>query len=342
MAKQPPAQNPRDASDEAFARDTLANVPKRQDPARAKLERWEAVFRRELEQKISARKQRRAYVGAAAVIVLALVGLAQLIAPQAPTAPTVATVVSDKNGNKLLRDRESSPVARGLEIKVGDALVTGQQGHVSLAYRGTDIRLKRDTSVRFHTAMLELLHGTVYVDSHRHGGADAAVVIATAQASFTHTGTQYLVATQDGEVVAAVREGSIIVNSKADTTGAPITADASNGAQQIRITASGEIERRSILSHGGVWEWVAGAAPAFSKANAKWHDVLLWATRELGLALTYQPGAEALAKGTEAHLPGDQVHVEDVIGLVQQATSLQIRQTGAGWAVGLANVTSNS
>ncbi|MCZ6709656.1 MAG: FecR family protein [Gammaproteobacteria bacterium] len=320
-------EDPGTERDDALLRNIFANVGKRKDPPQDKLDRWGAVFRAELGHKILARKQRRLYVGAGAAAVLMLVGLAQLMIPQTNTAPVVATVVVDKNGNKLFRDRQAIPVHVRLEIKVGDTLLTGSHGYLTLAYRGADIRLRADTSLRFHATKLELLVGGVYVDTHNEAGIKpGSVVVSTSYGAFTHLGTQFLVETSKDGVLAAVREGAIIGPNNT-------TLNAARGARQLRVDASGVQATDAIDSHGGVWRWVSIAAPALVASNANAHQVLRWATRELGLDLNYTPGAEAYAMRETVN---GEIEVEDVIGVLSQsAPGINIEQTDSRWLVSL-------
>ena len=327
------ANNPPPADqDDAALRELFANVSKRRDPPDSKVERWEATFRSELKQRILARKQRRLYLGASAAVILLLVGVAQFMTPQAPAAPVVASVIADKNGNKLFSDRQASSVSAGLEIKVGDALLTGQKGFVALSYRGADIRLNSDTSVRFHTATLELMHGAVYVDTGIGPAVEGgSVIVSTDHGSFTHVGTQFLVQADKDQVVAAVREGAIIASNATTPDNTSIKAD--QGAQQIRITAAGKVETSAIERHGGLWGWVAESAPALNKADANVHDVLSWATRELGVQLRYEP-QEVMDHAMRTTLPAVELNVEDVPGAVQQvAPSIAIEQSASQWLV---------
>ena len=330
MADQDISQELSAEREDALLQEVFTDARKRQDPPRAKLDRWEALFRAELGHKVLARKQRRLYIGAGVAVIAMLVGVAQFMVPQAPDAPIVATVVADKNGNKLYSSREVFPVHPGLEIKVGDALHTGQNGNLALTYRDADIRLRGDTAVRFHAAKLELMHGAVYVDTHQRSSATPkAVVVSTDHGSFTHTGTQFLVQTNEQEVVAAVREGSIIASNQAE----PLAA--AHGAQQIRITADGEVVRQAIPRNGGVWEWVVDAAPGFDAPNAKIHDVLYWATRELGLDLHYVT-ADARNFSKANDLPAKGLTVDRVIGIVERvAPSVHIEQTPSQWLVAI-------
>ena len=322
-------QDPGTERDDALLRNVFTNVGKRKDPPVSKLDHWEAVFRAELGHKIHARKQRRIYLGAGGAVVLMLVGLVQFIVPQSAIAPVVARVVVDKNDNKLISDRQVMPVYTGLEIKVGDALLTGSHGYLTLAYRGADIRLKTDTSLRFHATKLELLEGTVYIDTHHESTLNpGSVVVSTNYGAFTHIGTQFLVETNKDGVLAAVREGTII---GPDNT----SLNAKQGPQQMRVGASGVIQTDPIDPNGGVWDWVAEAAPPLENTSANVDDVLRWATRELGLELRYKnPDVEIHARKTS--LPAVGLTVERVVGAVERTTSIKIEKTQAHWFVDLA------
>ncbi|MDH3642773.1 MAG: FecR family protein, partial [Gammaproteobacteria bacterium] len=191
----------------------LAEAGRREQPPTAKQQQFEAVFRRELQPVVAARRQRRRsfYAASAAVVVLAA-GVAVLLSPAVQPPIVVAEVVSAVDGNQTFSNGGSgAPLIEGSSVHMGQTVRTSRQGMLALVYRNADVRLNRDTTVRFHAARIELIDGTIYVDTgnDRPRGAPP-VVITTPLGSFSHVGTQFMVDVDNNrEVTAAVREGTI-------------------------------------------------------------------------------------------------------------------------------------
>ncbi|MBU2678179.1 MAG: FecR family protein [Gammaproteobacteria bacterium] len=180
----------------------------------------------------------------------------------------------------------------------GQTIVTGNESGIALAWGdGGSVRMDENTRVEFVARDRIYLHvGRVYFDSESSTLTDGVTasesgsfVVQTEHGQVTHTGTQFMTQTRGGAMIISVREGEVaIANDFHQHKARP-------GEQ---VTLQGR-QRPSVLSigmTGGDWEWAGRMAPAIVVDGKPLIDFLRWASREMGLSIEFEGGAEAVAR----------------------------------------------
>lgn len=307
----------------------LTEAGRRPQPPEATKQAWEALFRDELSRVVAARHRRRnAAYGAAAAVMLLVAGIVVLLGPAGQTPPplAVAEVVTTSQGNRLFSaGANAALLTGGSTVYVDQTIRTASSGMLALAYRGADVRLNSDTTVVFHTASIELISGSIYVDTGGDMRKPAAlpVVISTALGSFSHLGTQFMVTADDAKgVTAAVREGTI--HLRTDRVQRNFNATAAD-AEIVKISRSGAIETQRIARHGGPWDWVVSSAPGRVINGLSAHEVLGWIARETGRELQYAPPELAtVAAAATIGAPAEQMNPQQALKFLNAVTSLHV------------------
>lgn len=301
----------------------FAAVGKREQPSDAQLERWQHGFVTELAAQRRRVRTRRVAAGAlacAAALVIA-VGV-RLSTPAAPDAAAVAEVVAAFGGNVARRGEQLRSLQAGSDVLEGERVESGLRSGLALRYRNADVRVAADTSVTFRPAVIELQHGAVYVDTGTSGLPPGALQVRTALGSISHRGTQFMVEVTDGRLLAAVREGAIVVQNQAQT----VDATASPGtATLIELGVAGEITRSAVPACGDLWSWTLAAAPGMTLAGHSADELLRWAARERCQILQYSTDQAArLAASAPIAGASGTVQPGQAIKLVSAATGLRV------------------
>jgi len=265
----------------------LAEAGPRLQPPSAQQQAWENLFRRELGTVVAARRRRRrAFYAAAAAALLLTVAVALLPNPTREPAFIVAEVVATIDGNQSFRDGDRLPaLTTGSSVHVDQTVRTANGGLLALAYHGADVRLNSDTTVLFHAASIELINGSIYVDTGAQGHSALPVVVTTALGSFSHLGTQFMVTVDDAQgVTAAVRAGTINVRTSSVQRNLNATA---TDAEIVTISRSGAIETQRVDRYGERWSWVVSSAPGRTIDGLSADEVLSWIANETGRELKY-------------------------------------------------------
>lgn len=211
----------------------------------------------------------------------------------------VASIQKTAGAIYLLGDAAELREADDLSIVLtGQTIVTGNEAGIALAWgNGGSVRVDENTRVEFVARDRVYLHsGRVYFDSESSmlsGGVTAtnsgSLVVQTAHGEVTHIGTQFMAQARSGALVVSVREGEVaIANDFHQHTAGP-------GEQ---VTLAGQ-QRPSVLRigvTGGDWDWAGRMAPAVVVDGRPLIDFLHWASREMGLKLRFEDGAEAVAQ----------------------------------------------
>lgn len=316
--------------EEQRLRSLLEAAGKRPQPPEPQRQEWEALFRGEIGKVVADRRQRqRIRWGAAAAVVVAAVAVFLLVNPQPQPTLLAGEVVSATDGNRTYFDgRRLDPLTVGSPINVGQTVHTESAGSLALAYRGADVRLKGSTMVRFHTAHIELMAGAVYVDTQGHSPSALPVIIATELGTFSHVGTQFMVAVeQDRAVTAAVREGTIMLRTDDVQKNFSASAD---GAELVRISATGSIDTTRVPRTGPSWSWVTEASPGKVIDGLSADEILRWIARESGTRLNYADDASAqVARRSTSRAPQQPMSPARALSFLVQTTSLRVEQTDA-------------
>lgn len=286
--------------------DLLRHAPPRPLPPADAADAARAAVREEWRATVG-RRRRRSNVMRYAVAAMVLLGVfATLSLFRTPALPAVQVASIDKSIGPvyLLGERAELRATDDLAaIMSGQTIVTGDDAGLSVAWgEGGSLRLDQNTRVEFtDTESVFLSEGRVYFDSR------AAVIGAFDEASETppfglhtplgqvqHVGTQYM-ATVDGDVlVVSVREGEVAIE------GTYYDHSAKSGEQ---VTLSGG-QRPSVLSiagSGGEWDWIATTTPVVDVDGRNLMEFLEWASRELGLQLAFEGGAQSVAESAILH-----------------------------------------
>jgi len=260
-------------------------VGTRPEPSAEQLDRWRHDFAADLKL-VRKRRRRRTMVwlaGACAAAIAVAVAMNWSAAP-VPSPVPVAEVVTAFGGNVVIAD---GTVGRALNV--GDVLLegervqSGQRSGLGLLCRGADVRLDAGTVAVFREDRLELVSGAVYLDT---GPAPTTEtwLIDTPVGTFSHLGTQFLVRVVDGEVMGAVREGTIRLRSDHSDIRLAATSET---ARAVVVDATGSVRRTDVEAGGELWSWALQSAPGMVLNSRSADEVLRWAAREQGLRLEY-------------------------------------------------------
>ena len=285
----------RDTVAELLQQSAPRPVPVMEDLATAR-----AVLRnewREISGRRRTRRRLRNLALAATVLLGALVAVQLQQAPPAP-AVTVATINKTFGTVYLLgEDSELRPTKSLATVLSGQTIVTARNAGLAISWgQGGSMRVDEDTRIRFAddtTVFLE--DGRVYFDSAAglpagiDGGDEPTLVLETGQGVVTHLGTQYMVEVDRDRLVVSVREGEVLVagryhEQRVDT------------GQQATLTG---MQRPSVLGigrSGGGWTWIERTTPVADVDGRTLFEFLAWASRELGLELSYEGAAEEVAR----------------------------------------------
>lgn len=303
----------------------LAEAGRRPQPPEAKKQEWEALFRRELSHVVTAkRQQRRTVYAASAAALLVFAGAFLVLNPAVQQPIVVAEVMTAVDGNQSFSNGVKATLSRGSIVHAGETVRTAAEGMLALAYRDADVRLNSNTTIRFHAARIELIDGSIYVDTgmDRPQGA-LPVIVTTPLGSFSHVGTQFMVAVQDSiEVTAAVREGTIMLRT--EDVQQHLVAD-EDSAEFVRISGSGEIETDRTPRYGDQWAWVVSSSPGKLIDGLPAHEVFSWIERETGLALRYaSPQVAAAAASYHMGAYDEPMNPRQALKIVDATTKFHI------------------
>jgi ferric-dicitrate binding protein FerR (iron transport regulator) len=263
-------------------------------------------------------------LAAAATGVLA-VGLAQSVWRSA-VAPTAIATVDRLEGLVERREararRWSALSAQDVVLSDGGMLRTGPGSGAGLLYpEQLSLRLGADSEIVLTDARrVRLLRGTVYVETGYEGAGH--LEIETPIGNVRHLGTQYEVHYAFPGLRIRVREGRVAVKQDA--------GDAVAGAgDQLTITASGRVERRTITSHDRAWRWTESLAPTPPFDGQPASVLLEWAARETGRELRYVDTAtEQRATHVILHGHFGRLSPAEALALLPATTDLDYRLEG--------------
>jgi ferric-dicitrate binding protein FerR (iron transport regulator) len=275
----------------------------------------------------AARRKRRTWLAAAAVLLAGVIGVAwwTRARPLAAPATTVASVerVSGAGSWKV-----GSPVVAGSRLDTGGET----PGRVTLRMRGgASVRLDVATRVRFASATLvELESGAVYVDTGAAPRGSEDVAVRSGDVLFRPAGTQFQVRTGLRDTKVQVREGRVAVNRGTQSLVAA-------AGEEVVMSGDGRVLRQSGTLSGTDWAWVGDAAPMLAIEGIKMREFLDWFGRETGLRVELS-GSEAAAVADSCVLHGSIEHLTlaDAPGVVLSSCGLRHRVADGALVVSLA------
>lgn len=258
-----------------------APLPTRERVRRAARGQWRA--------EVARRRRSRMVVRTAAVI-----GLAAGLVLAFGLAPRVEWIDADQPAVQVARlgamtgqvdaatdDGRTSSLRPGDQVSSGVWLETGDESRAALdLVSGGSLRLDRATRIRFDAAdSLLLEQGALYFDSATRSGEAEPLAVQTELGEVRDIGTQFEVRTGQALRV-RVREGRVNLASgeRIYEAGAGI---------ELRLSASGELSRRTVPIFGPEWDWVLDVARPFALDGRPLDSFLDWVSRETGWELRY-------------------------------------------------------
>ena len=186
-----------------------------------------------------------------------------------------------------------------LRVRVGDTIPVGSwletegRGRISVRLvSGVSLRMDVETRLSLDSpSAVRLDRGAVYVDTGAGHEGGRALEIRTELGVARDVGTQFEVRLRDEGLLVRVREGMVQLSREGNIH------DATAG-NEVKMNATGAIERRALLPHGKEWDWIADLAPPFTLDGASLEEFLDWVTREHGFRLRFDDQALADAAST--------------------------------------------
>jgi hypothetical protein len=316
-----------DAEDALVGRAVRSAGPASGD-ASLDLPRWRASFEVELGAVLHRRRRRRIWVAIGGVAAAAgLLVVARVFVDAATHAPIAPPAVVLARADGTVYRAAGQEVRVGEAIRVGERLRTTTRSRAVLAYRNAEVRVDRASTVAVNAARLVLESGAVYVDTGaERSTAEPPVTIETPFGTVTHRGTQFLVEVSEAGLLAAVREGTLLLSSDA------VRRELAGGggrAQTIRIDRQRRLTLDETSSYGGIWSWVSRSAPPYAAEGRTVDEYLRWLAREHGLRLVYaDPGAREHAVETTLHGDLDALSVPDRLIAIGATTGLAVVHGG--------------
>ncbi len=263
--------------------------------------------------KAATRRWQRPGLALAASLAVAAVALGVLQSGPPAPAPVMATLTRLSGAVESGLGAGWQPVTEGQSLRVGQQLVTGPQGKAALTLaKGVTLRL--DTDTRIALAGIDRVvveRGAVYLDSGLDSGegaeAGSRLQIDSAFGSTRHLGTQYEVRVLPGEMQVSVREGQVAVTGEA-RGGTPAVAQA---GEQVSITNTGALTRRTVDRQDPRWNWIADVTPPYAIEDRRLTEFLAWVCRETGRELIFASpqvkvaAEEIILRGSVAGLSPD-------------------------------------
>jgi hypothetical protein len=264
------------------------------------------------------RRPRFWWAGLAATLVTLSIVVAAWLRPEADAA--VLGILARVEAGGL--EASSTPFTHnvlgvGAELNINQTFAARSSALVTLEGGGT-LRIARGTVLSARRANeIELRDGQVYLDLPPEQPHASPFVVRTAFGSIEHIGTQFDVATGDGEVRVRVREGLVRLRRASST-------ETAGAGTELIVPASGPIARRAVTTHGRQWSWVEALAPEFEIEDRPLLDFLQWTARETGRRLDIVDDATQHAiERTLLHGSVRGLTPLEALGRVLSATSLR-------------------
>jgi hypothetical protein len=296
----------------------------------------QAEWRATVEQRRK-RRMHRAWLAAAASIVLAAVGLflgRELLTSQGESIANVSRSI----GVVQIKDAKSGEwrlIADTRALHIGERVHTGADGRVALALPdGVSVRLDRYTNVELVNAdRIDVSEGAVYIDSGTSALKAGRLQIGTPSGTIRHVGTQYEVRILHNRVARIrVREGRVDV-VPVNGTGRTVEVGEQVLVSRNRIQNGGYIEPNS-----DEWDWASNAAPEFDIDGRPMHEFLTWVGRETGLKVVFAT-PDSAAEARRAVLSGSVsgLQPEEALTAVLPTTSLRSSERDGQLVIELAD-----
>ncbi|MCZ6586292.1 MAG: FecR domain-containing protein [Gammaproteobacteria bacterium] len=244
----------------------------------------------------SRRRRQRVYAVAATLAVLAIGLSAVLRLMPEGSSPVIATAVVVVGDAAVFSPETGTwrPLDEpGIQIGPGSRLRTAADGRTAFRLtRDVSVRLNTDSELVFLSASeLELIAGTVYVDSGPHNSIGSIEVV-TSHGTIRDIGTQFEVQAVAGSLRVRVREGLVQLyqSGRLSEEGA--------AGEEFLIDSAGEIQRDRFSSYDPGWGWAEALAGPPNVDGLPVLEFLNWVARETGREIHYEEPGVQLAAGT--------------------------------------------
>ncbi len=284
-------------------------------------DRLEVSFRRELTSANRKSVTRRLQAGGA--IAACLVAALLILTRPAPTpSHAIATVERRQGESFLLNGSERVPLRPGGSVTTNDRITTSDG---SLAIRPIDteldVRLGENSEIiALEPGTVRLIAGSLYVDAPP-GARHQPFSILIGDVTVNHTGTQYLVSTQQDGISIAVREGEVSVTVNSRT----IVGRAKDGqAELLQFDADESWQRETVAPYGPRWNWANRNAPTIETDGMQLIDFLGWVERQSGLRFDYATDElrdDIMGPGSRSRIVGN-IPTDDVMAALSTAMDL--------------------
>lgn len=234
----------------------------------------------------------------------------------------LAQIARVQGDASLIRDAATLRLASAAStgpVMTGDVLRTSGNGQVALRLdRGLLLRVNVDTELVFvEPATIDLIAGTIYVDSGEEAGG-AALAIRTPIGSVTHVGTQYEIRFADSALRLRVREGSVRFSGAGDSA-------VGTAGEQLEIDAGGGSSRSAIAADDAAWSWAVALAALPEAPEYRVGATLRWAAREQGLALEFDDADTERRLDLEPVFGLGGLSPAEALDVVERTTDLELR-----------------
>lgn len=277
---------------------------------------WQAV--------VMQRKRRWRFAAAASVAAaVGLFVLTALLFEGVPAASVASVARVDGEATRLSDEKGTAQaLAAGDDLYVGEEIVAGVQGRVSLSLDDhLSVRLDAGSRARLASEnRLVLLRGAVYVDSNSRNFATDRLVVETALGSIRHLGTQYEVRVFEGGLRVSVREGRVTLERGG-------VAHVGSAGDELLVSPLGGIARSQLQEDDPRWNWAILIAPRFEIENQPLSAFLAWVARETGRTVEFASPA-ALDAAQRTMLRGSIADLDPRAALAAVLATTELRETG--------------
>lgn len=303
-------------ADDALER-LLKAAPPRPVPSSADAAAVRSAVHAEWRQ-LTGRRRRRRQVVAYALAASVLVGVFAVLNTLRLTPTEAAQVATiEKSFGPVYLLGESAELAAMPNLATvlsGQTLATGNGAGIALSWgQGGSLRIDENTRVEFTAAdSVYLRSGRVYFDATPHGllaaAESPAFGIHSDHGRVEHIGTQFMAQVEPRALTVSVREGEVAISGHLHDYRA-------SAGEQVSIIEGRRPAVLRIAPFGERWSWVARTSPEVDVDGRSLREFMAWATRELGLELVFEDGAEQIA--ADAVLRGS-VDAEPEVALRQR------------------------
>lgn len=316
-------------ADDGADRDTLGalinTAGKRPAPPPDAYEQVFAAAHASWREKLQARARRRLMLALAASLAAVSIGSGLFVglgpSSQAPVIASAGIIQGDvrvqppTDTDWRPLDRSTDPIVAGTRVRAAST------GRVALELPGEiSLRVDAATELTVYSAReLELLRGTIYIDSRQGAGAEP-VRVTTGFGVVSDIGTQFEVAATDASLRIRVREGAVRVD------GSPAEAEVLGRAGEQLSLGAGGVDRGPFSPFDADWSWVETLADTPVVEGRSLMFFLDWVARETGRPVRFDaPATETRARTVVLHGSAEELSPMRALDVMLATTDLDYR-----------------